>query len=274
MSATKSRRAAPSAAPTSPTGRGVKDIKPERLAQLNAGAPATTLTECLAVDFAVLMQAVAPEAEEEAIAQMRAHAATGISKRMAVAAQVLSEALGADCESRLATHASDTVRGWACFVIGGLPDLAPRARLARIRPLADDAHFGVREWAWLALRPALSADLDASMKALLPWTRAASPRVRRYASECLRPRGVWCTHIAALKADPSIALPLLEPLRADPEIYVQDSVANWLNDASKDHPDWVREVCARWLAGTPDPATIRICQRALRSIGAAAGKGR
>lgn len=252
--------------PTS-TGRGVKDISAARLAQLNAGAPATTLTECLAVDFAALMRAVAPDVGPDAIAQMHAQAGTGISKRMAVAARLMHDKLGPDCAARLAAHGSDTVRGWACFVVGGLPGLTPVARLERIRPLADDAHFGVREWAWLAVRPALAAELPNSLQALHAWTADPSERVRRFASECLRPRGVWCAHIAALKADPSIALPLLEPLRADPAVYVQDSVANWLNDASKGHPDWVREVCARWRSGKPSTATERICQRALRSIG-------
>ena len=250
-----------------PSGRGVKDIPAARLAQLNAGAPATTLTECLAVDFAALMRAAAPQAGREAIARMQAQAALGISKRMALAAELLVEALGADCDAQLAAHASDTVRGWACFVIGALPNLPLRTRLERIRPLADDSHFGVREWAWLAVRPRVAADLPAAIQALRPWTQDPSERVRRFASECLRPRGVWCAHIAALKADPAMALPLLEPLRADPSVYVQDSVANWLNDAAKDQPAWVREVCARWLTGKPAAATERICQRALRSIG-------
>lgn len=250
------------------SGRGVKDIGAARLAQLNAGAPATTLTECLAVDFAALMQAVAPQVGADAIAQMRAQAATGISKRMAVAARILNDHLGRDADAALNAHGSDTVRGWACFLVGEQPDLPLQARLDRIRPLADDAHFGVREWAWLAVRPRLADDLEASVQALRPWTRDPSERVRRFASESLRPRGVWCAHIAALKSDPAIALPLLDPLRADPAVYVQDSVANWLNDASKDQPAWVRAVCARWLADGPCAATERICKRALRSIGA------
>lgn len=148
------------AKPAPPAGRGVKDISAERLGQLNAGAPATTLTECLAVDFAVLMQAVAPQLgsplSAEAMALMQGAASTGISKRMALAARLLSEAFGPGCATALAAHPSDTVRGWACFVIGALPGLTPAERLATIRPLADDPHFGVREWAWLALRSALS----------------------------------------------------------------------------------------------------------------------
>ncbi|MBD9381285.1 DNA alkylation repair protein [Achromobacter sp. ACM02] len=255
-------------AAAAPTGRGVKDIGAERLAQLSAGEPARNLTECLAVDFAELMQAAAPQVGAEAIAVLRAQAATGISKRMAVAARTLLDGLGADAFKQLRDHRSDTVRGWACFMVGAMPDLSLQQRVALIRPLADDGHFGVREWAWLAVRPQLAAELDAAVELLRPWTADASERVRRFASESLRPRGVWCAHIAALKADPGRALPLLEPLRADPAIYVQESVANWLNDASKDQPDWVREVCARWSRGKPAAATQRICQRALRSIGA------
>ncbi|MGE8614246.1 MAG: DNA alkylation repair protein [Achromobacter veterisilvae] len=255
-------------AASKPSGRGVKDVDPERLARLNAGEPAATLTECLAVDFAALMQAVAPDAGDGAVNAMRAQAALGISRRMALAARLLEERLGPDGFETLKAHRSDTVRGWACFMVGAMPAATLRERLDLIRPLADDAHFGVREWAWLAVRPQLAAELDAAVELLRPWTGDPSERVRRFASESLRPRGVWCAHIAALKTDPGRALPLLEPLRADPAAYVQDSVANWLNDASKDRPDWVRGVCARWSKGHPAEATERICKRALRSIGA------
>ena len=245
--------------------RGVADITPARLALLNGGSVASaTLTEGLAVDFAQLLAAAVPDLGAVRLERMRAQAAAGITKRMVLAAQLLLEA-DADL-AVLQAHPSDTVRGWACFVIAAQAGSTLPQRLAAMRPLADDGHFGVREWAWLALRPHLAASLDEAIRLLAPWTADPSQRVRRFACEALRPRGVWCAHIAQLKEQPQLALPLLQPLRADPAVYVQDSVANWLNDAAKSQPDWVRSLCAQWLLESPVAATARICKRAQRSL--------
>lgn len=250
-----------------PKGKRISDIAPDRLAALNTGTvEATTLTECLAVDFAVIMARACPGLGQGALETMQQAATQGISRRMALAGRIVHEAEGIEAVQTLRFHQSDTVRGWACFVIGADERLALSARLALLRPFADDGHFGVREWAWLALRPHLAADLDAAIGYLTPWTSAPSERVRRFASEATRPRGVWCAHIDALKQKPEIALPILEPLKADPATYVQDSVANWLNDASKTSSRWVQDTTDRWTRESPAPATARICKRALRSL--------
>ncbi|MDZ5636046.1 HEAT repeat domain-containing protein [Janthinobacterium sp. GMG1] len=245
--------------------RGVADIAPARLALLNGGSVASaTLTEGLAIDFAQLLAAAVPAIGAARLEQMRAQAAAGITRRMALAAQLLLEA-NTDL-ALLQAHASDTVRGWACFAIASQAGWPLPQRLAAMRPLADDGHFGVREWAWLALRPHLAAHLEEAIALLAPWTADPSERVRRFACEALRSRGVWCAHIARLKEQPQLALPVLQALRADPAVYVQDSVANWLNDAAKSQPDWVRSLCAQWLLESPVAATQRICKRAQRSI--------
>lgn len=249
------------------SGKRVADIEPARLALLNAGiVEAATLTECLAVDFAVLMRAVLPEIGEDVIAAMQQAAGEGISRRMTLAARRIHERHGLVTVAKLRGHVSDTARGWACFMIGAAEDMPLAARLSAIQPFADDHHFGVREWSWMAVRPHIAADLENALALLAGWMAEPSERLRRFASEATRPRGVWCAHLGPLRQSPERALPILEALRDDPAPYVQDSVGNWLNDASKDRPDWVRSLCARWSAESATPATARICKRALRSI--------
>jgi len=243
------------------------DIPAEVLAALSQGEIASAnLVELLALDQARLVRGVFPDLSPQALHAVEAACQLGIVKRMMAMAALLWAESGEAGVARCRAHVADTVRGWACFMIGVQPGLDVPARLAAIRPFADDVHFGVREWAQMAVRPHLSQELDTAIEALVPWTASPSEYVRRFVSEALRPRGVWCAHIAVLKRTPERALPILSPLRADASGYVQDSVANWLNDAAKDRPDWVRALCGQWLQDAPCAATRRICQRALRNF--------
>lgn len=261
------RTARSSAMPRTPGARRRADIPDTVRAALDAGMRETaTLVEGLAIDFAALMAATLPELGREAPAALRASADAGVTRRMALAGTLVHDGLGLDGATRLVTHASDTVRGWSAYAIAAAPDLPLAERLARVRPLADDPHFGVREWAWLALRPHLAASIDEAIALLVPWTSEPSERLRRFAVEATRPRGVWSAHITALVREPACGLPLLEPLVSDPSRYVQDSVANWLNDAARSQPEWVRTTCAHWRTMSTTPATARIVIRAMRSI--------
>jgi 3-methyladenine DNA glycosylase AlkC len=244
------------------------DVPAATVCELEAGTRETAnLAEGLAINLGSLFRAAVTGLADEVYAEIDGHAERGITRRMEACGQQLLDAVGLDGLTPFIAHSSDTVRGWACFAIGLAPKLKLNDRLARIKPLANDPHFGVREWAWLPLRSHLAKNVSQSVSVLKPWTKEKSAYLRRFAVEATRPRGVWSVHIAQLKENPAIGLPLLEPLRADPEVYVQDSVSNWLNDAAKSQPGWVRTVCDRWLDESKSPFTARICRRAVRSVG-------
>ena len=69
-------------------------------------------------------------------------------------------------------------------------------------------------------------------------------------------------HIEALKESPEIYLSVLEKLRADSSRYVQDSVGNWLNDASKSRPHFIAAVCEHWEKESPIKETQYIIKKA------------
>lgn len=247
--------------------RSRAEIATTHLDALNAGTTsARTLAEALAVDHRILLQTVVPDADEELRTVVAEAQQLGILKRMTRIGSALADHLDMAQVECLAGHTSDTVRGWVCFLYASRAMTGPVALLDQLLRFADDEHFAVREWVWMAARPTLIRDLDTSINILAGWAGDPSERVRRFASEALRPRGVWAAHIPALKERPELGEPILHPLHTDLSSYVQDSVANWINDASKTRPDWAIELCKRWAAESDSAATARIVKRALRSV--------
>jgi 3-methyladenine DNA glycosylase AlkC len=104
---------------------------------------------------------------------------------------------------------------------------------------------------------------ERTLQRLLEWTRDPDPHVRRLCSEGTRPRLPWAIRLPAFIADPSPALPILESLKDDPDLYVRRSVANHLGDIAKDHPKLVFELCERWLSGA-SPERKWLIRHALR----------
>lgn len=257
--------------------RRMAEIPPEVLQDISTGRiPTVNLVEFLAADLGQLLASAAAQigidpqhpallkvtSDLPALKPMRRHWAIAATLRDVIAQDQAAEA-------KLAAHPSDIARQWAALMIGLRPDEALAWRLQRIRSFAADLHFGVREIAWMAVRDAVAAEVSQALALLQPWALASDPNLRRFASEVTRPRGVWCAHLELLKRDPQAGYPLLHPLRADPSRYVQNSVANWINDAAKSRPDWARQVCEAWGTESASRATAYICKRALRSLNTA-----
>lgn len=251
-------------------------IPPEVLEALNEGRiPTVNLNEFLALDLPRLARNVArdigldPQAERlaDTLAMLPAFKPVRRHEHVARALYDLAEPR-ADRDRvahTLAVHPSDIARGWAAQWVM-FSGLSLAAKLEAVRRFAADPHFGVREIAWMAVRDEVAGGLDAALALLQPWVRDGDPHIRRFASELTRPRGVWCAPLKPLQAQPWRGLPLLEPLKADPSLYVRNSVANWLNDAAKTQPEWVQEVCAAWAASSRSAETAYIVRRACRSL--------
>lgn len=166
----------------------------------------------------------------------------------------------------ISTHKSDLIRCWAAYTIGRNQKLDIAQKLQQIQPFSADKHFSVREICWLVVRPSIAKNLTQSIEILSDWTNDKDENVRRFASEATRPRGVWCEHIEELKQNPKIGLTILEPIKSDKAKYVQDSVGNWLNDASKSQPKFVKTLCEKWETESLTKETTYIIKKALRTI--------
>ncbi len=97
-----------------------------------------------------------------------------------------------------------------------------------------------------AIRPFLQQHFELTHQQMLRWTRHDNEHVRRLASEGIRPRLPWAQQLPDLRRDPAPIWPILEALKTDPGLYVRRSVANNLNDISKDHPEAVMTRCREW----------------------------
>jgi 3-methyladenine DNA glycosylase AlkC len=246
--------------------RKMADIPADVLLKLNHGEIETlSMVEGLAVDLAVLLSKTIPEVDAKHLKAVENAKKEGWTVRTRLISSLLHKQFGRSIVPKLMTHPSDQVRGWAAGVIALSPGLTLKARLEHIKPLANDKHFGVRETAWLLLRDAIAEDIEKSIEHLKSWVNE-STYLRRFAVEATRPCGVWCKHIKLLKSKPELGLPLLEPLKADPERYVQNSVANWLNDAAKSKPEWVKNLCKEWQSQSNSPSTLYIVKRAQRNL--------
>lgn len=170
--------------------------------------------------------------------------------RVSHVAQALGECLPSDFANGAAildrALASQTLTGWMALPCGewvaahGLaePDVA-LPLLARLTPRFSSE---------FAIRPFVERHPEITFRHLRQWAEDADEHVRRLVSEGTRPRLPWAAQLRDLRADPGPMLGLLERLSTDESEYVRRSVANHLNDISKDHPELAVSLAERWQA--------------------------
>lgn len=117
-------------------------------------------------------------------------------------------------------------------------------------------HFTRYSSSEFAIREFLKLDFERTIKQMTKWAKSDNEHVRRLASEGSRPRLPWSFKLPMLIADPTPARKILDTLKADDALYVRKSVANHLNDISKDNADLMLDWVNQWDRSNPHSAWI------------------
>jgi 3-methyladenine DNA glycosylase AlkC len=87
---------------------------------------------------------------------------------------------------------------------------------------------------------------DQMKRQMLIWSEHENENVRRFASEGCRPLLPWGARLQELVKNPDSAIPILQNLKNDTSLYVRKSVANHLNDISRNQPELVLNIFKSW----------------------------
>ncbi len=124
-------------------------------------------------------------------------------------------------------------------------------------------HFTQYSSSEFAVRPFIERYGDQMMLQMQCWAESENHHVRRLASEGCRPRLPWAMALPAFKKNPDAVIEVISKMRCDESEYVRRSVANNLNDISKDHPERLLQIAREWLGH--DVKTDWIVKHACRS---------
>ena len=125
-------------------------------------------------------------------------------------------------------------------------------------------HFTPNSSSEFAIRPFITQSPKKAMQQMKAWAESSDHHVRRLATEGCRPRLPWAMALPGFKNDPQPVIKILEKLKDDESEYVRRSVANNLNDISKDNPETVIAIAKDWLGKTPE--TDWVVKHACRSL--------
>lgn len=107
--------------------------------------------------------------------------------------------------------------------------------------------FTVESSSEFAIRQFILKYPDRTMEQMKRWAKSKHLDIRRLASEGCRPRLPWAVSLPYFKRNPKKVLEILDMLKDDKSSYVRTSVANNLNDISKDNPLMFKKMVKQWI---------------------------
>lgn len=139
--------------------------------------------------------------------------------------------------------------------------LKKKDEVTSLRALKELTKYSTSEF---AIRPFIQRDPEKLMNTLYKWSKDKNEHVRRLSSEGCRPRLPWGEQLRVFMEDPAMILPILGELKSDPSDYVRKSVANNLNDISKDHPQVTLDFAEQHWG--QDKNTDRVIKHGMRTL--------
>lgn len=145
-------------------------------------------------------------------------------------------------------------RGYTALVLPDFIALYGKAHFQlSMEALRDFTSLGSSEF---AIREFLRTDLDKTLEVMNQWAENKDQHVRRLASEGSRPRLPWSFKLEQIIKNPSLTTSILDKLKSDEAPYVRKSVANHLNDISKDNTNYMLQLVKSWDKGNPHTSWI------------------
>jgi len=138
----------------------------------------------------------------------------------------------------------------------GLDDFENSMKALEVFTIDSSSEFAIRQF--------ILKYEDNTIHQMKLWTKSKNEHLRRLASEGCRPRLPWAVALECFKKNPKKVLEILEILKNDESVYVQKSVANNLNDISKDNPHLVIKFVKNNLGKTKQLDWI--CKHASRTL--------
>lgn len=102
-----------------------------------------------------------------------------------------------------------------------------------------------------AIRHFFIKDYKKTLTYFHKWSTHPNMHVRRFVSEGSRPLLPWGLKLKMFQDKPELTLKLLRKLKYDEELYVRKSVANHLNDLTKNNPEIIIKELSKWESTCP-----------------------